>query len=87
MNSRTGSWLKARYAPWHFLYFLPEPHQQGSLRPMFSCSFLTTVSTTSAAAVAAAVPAATDFDCPAPAPGPAATCCSAEGWPSGVPPE
>src|SRR5262245_21018557 len=23
------------YAPWHFLYFLPEPHQQGSLRPSF----------------------------------------------------
>ena len=21
------------YAPWHFLYFLPEPHGQGSLRP------------------------------------------------------
>ena len=20
-------------APWHFLYFLPEPHGQGSLRP------------------------------------------------------
>jgi len=30
--------------PWHFLYFLPLPHQQGSLRPglgkarRFSCS-------------------------------------------------
>ena len=23
-------------APWHFLYFLPLPHQQGSLRPIFS---------------------------------------------------
>src|SRR5258707_13434566 len=22
--------------PWHFLYFLPEPHGQGSLRPTFS---------------------------------------------------
>src|SRR4051812_37312835 len=21
-------------APWHFLYFLPEPHQHGSLRPI-----------------------------------------------------
>ena len=31
-------------APWHFLYFLPEPHQQGSLRPIFSRSSLTTVS-------------------------------------------
>src|SRR5438874_862209 len=28
-------------APWHFLYFLPEPHQHGSLRPMFSLSDLT----------------------------------------------
>src|SRR5438034_2788009 len=26
------------YAPWHFLNFLPEPHQHGSLRPSFSCS-------------------------------------------------
>ena len=24
-----------RQAPWHFLYFLPDPHQQGSLRPSF----------------------------------------------------
>ena len=41
-NSRTGSGRRAlggtggrlgAYAPWHFLYFLPLPHQQGSLRP------------------------------------------------------
>ncbi len=25
-------------APWHFLNFLPEPHQHGSLRPIVSCS-------------------------------------------------
>src|SRR5215831_6957773 len=24
------------YAPWHFLYFFPDPHGQGSLRPTFS---------------------------------------------------
>src|SRR3954467_14520060 len=38
---------RARYtpAPWHFLNFLPEPHQQGSLRPIFSCSSSTRVST------------------------------------------
>ena len=24
------------YRPWHFLYFLPLPHQQGSLRPSLS---------------------------------------------------
>src|SRR5262249_57542407 len=33
-----------RYAPWHFLYFLPEPHQLGSFRPIFSFSPFTTVS-------------------------------------------
>ena len=26
------------YAPWHFLNFLPDPHQHGSLRPSCSCS-------------------------------------------------
>src|SRR4029453_5217911 len=36
-----------RYAPWHFLNFLPEPPQQGSFRPMSLCSFT---------AVAVAVP-------------------------------
>src|SRR4029453_12775775 len=29
------------YAPWHFLYFLPDPHQQGSLRPILSRSLVT----------------------------------------------
>jgi hypothetical protein len=24
------------YAPWHFLYFFPLPHGQGSLRPTLS---------------------------------------------------
>src|SRR5437762_10259288 len=32
---------RLRQAPWHFLYFLPEPHQQGSFRPTFSLSDLT----------------------------------------------
>src|SRR5439155_8605493 len=27
--------VDAPQAPWHFLYFLPDPHQQGSLRPIF----------------------------------------------------
>src|ERR1044071_4377745 len=27
--------------PWHFLYFLPEPHGQGSLRPGGGVSYLT----------------------------------------------
>ena len=38
-----GRDLERRYAPWHFLNFLPEPHQQGSLRPTFWLSSLTTV--------------------------------------------
>ncbi len=34
-----GRWRAiARHAPWHFLNFLPDPHQHGSLRP--SCSDL-----------------------------------------------
>src|ERR671936_667923 len=44
-------------APWHFLYFLPEPHQQGSLRPIFSRSLLIRVPAGAEAAGAAAPPA------------------------------
>ena len=40
----------ARYAPWHFLYFLPDPHQHGSLRPSCSCSSTRRCSTTVGAA-------------------------------------
>src|SRR5581483_2890915 len=29
--------LAELYAPWHFLNFLPEPHQHGSLRPTLAC--------------------------------------------------
>jgi hypothetical protein len=40
--SRASGLGRARgYAPWHFLNFLPEPHQQGSLRPSFSRSGVT----------------------------------------------
>src|SRR5512146_2242312 len=28
-------------APWHFLYFFPDPHGQGSLRPTFGSLCLT----------------------------------------------
>src|SRR5262249_13947678 len=52
-------------APWHFLNFLPEPHQQGSFLPTFRWSFTTCrCSGGSASAVAApsmapsAIPAA-----------------------------
>ena len=31
----------SRYAPWQRLYFLPDPHQHGSLRPMSRCSLTT----------------------------------------------
>ena len=36
--SRLGAYARAAaaQAPWHFLNFLPEPHQHGSLRPSFS---------------------------------------------------
>src|SRR3982751_3182058 len=34
-------------APWHFLYFLPLPHGQGSLRPTFGSSRLTCFTTSS----------------------------------------
>src|SRR6266540_4287091 len=33
--------FRAAQAPWHFLNFLPLPHQHGSLRPMFSFSDFT----------------------------------------------
>lgn len=29
--------LGVNYAPWHFLYFFPDPQGQGSFRPTFSC--------------------------------------------------
>src|SRR5690348_5934195 len=37
MGSTPGSTRRAkplRQRPWHFLYFAPEPHQHGSLRPI-----------------------------------------------------
>src|SRR3954451_21569465 len=75
------------HAPWHFLYFLPEPHQQGSFRPIRSLSSLTIVScsgippplpacSSNAASAATSAPAAVAT----------AACPSAEGC-SAVPPE
>src|SRR5260370_2246303 len=32
-SSSLGLNLTSIYLPWHLLYFLPDPHQQGSLRP------------------------------------------------------
>src|SRR3954451_13042820 len=71
--------LRRPHAPWHFLYFLPLPHQQGSLRPTLSCSSLTTVSTGSGIPPPSASSAASAPDSPAAIPPPAATCCRAEG--------
>src|SRR5260370_21932703 len=31
--SGKGDVVPLAYFPWHLLYFLPDPHQQGSLRP------------------------------------------------------
>ena len=84
--------LPARQAPWHFLYFLPLPHQQGSLRPIFSSSPLTTVAglvpplpaplppAAAAAAAAGAVAVAA-----AALPAAARASASAEGWSAAVP--
>src|SRR5919108_620464 len=78
-------------APWHFLYFLPEPHQQGSLRPIFSRSLFTRVPSGAGGAVAALAPSPPpspemppEAAAPAPAAAPAA-CLIADGW-SGPPP-
>src|SRR5205085_3564813 len=71
------------YAPWHFLNFLPDPHQQGSLRPICSrsstcrVSIWTGISTSCSANSASATPAGTT---------PAAAAASALGWSSAVPP-
>src|SRR4029077_11758492 len=40
-NRRTMGSPLLGYAPWHFLNFLPEPHQQGSFRPILSRSAVT----------------------------------------------
>src|SRR5437762_10972060 len=37
----------ANQAPWHFLYFFPLPHEQGSLRPTFGSSRFTCRTTSS----------------------------------------
>src|SRR5215471_18606856 len=58
--------LRARlgaHAPWHFLNFLPLPHQHGSLRPSFSCGLDCTVWVTTPAAEG--MPAATASPPPA----------------------
>src|SRR5206468_12645751 len=53
-------------APWHFLYFLPDPHQHGSLRPI--CSLESTRRCwTAGGASASAAAAAPAPSTPAPA--------------------
>src|SRR3954462_12990963 len=41
------------YAPWHFLNFLPDPHQHGSLRPICSTAATRRCSTTGAGSASA----------------------------------
>src|SRR5262249_18127678 len=36
-RSRSDGHAPAAAAPWHFLYFLPEPHGHGSFLPTFGC--------------------------------------------------
>src|ERR687895_1280417 len=68
--------LRGDYEPWQRLNFLPDPHQQGSLRPRSLCSSLTTVpcvaTDVGAEASAVAVEVAVE-----PAPTPAAAITSA----------
>src|SRR5437867_6456138 len=47
--------LRYTVAPWHFLYFFPEPHGHGSLRPTLGW-LRTTVFTLPASSPAAAAP-------------------------------
>ena len=35
-STETATFAFGAYAPWHFLNFLPDPHQHGSLRPICS---------------------------------------------------
>src|SRR5262249_48773107 len=62
----------AEAAPWHFLYFLPLPHGQGSLRPTLG-SARRTVCCFSGGASAA--PACWPWPCCCPAPA-----CPSPGW-------
>ena len=41
--------------PWHFLYFLPDPHQQGSLRPICSSGLSRRCSTGAASSSSSSV--------------------------------
>src|SRR3954462_14403343 len=52
-NLRRGSQGLSHVAPWHFLYFLPLPHQHGSLRPTFGSSRRTVFTTASSPPVRA----------------------------------
>src|SRR5687768_6446159 len=61
------------YAPWHFLYFLPDPHQLGTLRPILSRS----KTTRCFVATAPPPPAPTGVATAAAPPAPAAAIASA----------
>src|SRR3954466_2921124 len=81
VGPRTFGWRSASggaQAPWHFLYFLPEPHQHGSLRPI--CSFSSTRRCCTAAGMGACGSSASTPYAPTSPP-------YALGWSSSEPPE
>src|SRR6185437_16844757 len=53
-------------APWHFLNFLPEPHQHGSLRPILSRSATVLVAVATEPPPAKSPPAVTEAPLPPP---------------------
>ena len=56
-TSGGGAQLAAAVAPWHFLYFFPLPHGQGSLRPTLAPACLTVCGLASPASAALAAAA------------------------------
>ena len=69
----------ATQAPWHFLYFLPEPHQHGSLRPILSRSDSVRCTVTGSAPGGSALPLPSIPSPPASAAAPIA-CAPASDW-------
>src|SRR5213079_2104030 len=71
--------VRRRQAPWHFLNFLPEPHQQGSIRPTLSFSATTRCVVTTLVAGSVSKPAVATPPPPSPSasPPPAAAIASA----------
>src|SRR6201992_4054166 len=73
---------RAAQAPWHFLYFLPDPHQQGSLRPICSPGSTRRCSIWTGAACSSGMPPTSPGTAP-----PAAAAIAIAPWGAPPPPE